>query len=183
MTFVRTLRLIAASLAAALMASAAFAQDRAPEFARVDLDDNEQPRALQMSIHRYVPADGERPIEVDLVGADGRLVDRAAAFGNGAIDGTEQCDGDDLVNPATGIEKACDEIAGALGVAFSRNPSTGEQIGHILMTGKGSRRMSGLNPAQKRTFMTMRALGASPLFMGGNLKHRIGRCVNNRMSG
>jgi hypothetical protein len=69
MTFVRTLRLIAASLAAALMASAAFAQDRAPEFARVDLDDNEQPRALQMSIHRYVPADGMHPVEVDLVGA------------------------------------------------------------------------------------------------------------------
>jgi hypothetical protein len=49
------------------------------------------------------------------------------------------------------------------------NPAIGEQVGHILMNGKGSRRMSGLNPAQKRTFMTMRALAASPLFMGGNL--------------
>jgi len=49
--------------------TAAFAQDRAPEFARVDLDANEQPRALQMSIHRYVPADGKRLVEVDLVGA------------------------------------------------------------------------------------------------------------------
>jgi len=48
------------------------------------------------------------------------------------------------------------------------NPET-EQVGHILMNGKGSRRMSGLNSAQKRTFMTMRALAASPLFMGGNL--------------
>ncbi len=49
------------------------------------------------------------------------------------------------------------------------NPAQGEQVGHILMNGKGSRRMSGLNEAQKRTFMTMRALAASPLFMGGNL--------------
>jgi alpha-galactosidase len=48
------------------------------------------------------------------------------------------------------------------------NPSV-EQVGHILMNGKGSRRMSGLTDAQKRTFMTMRALAASPLFMGGNL--------------
>ena len=69
MTLVHTLRLVAASLAATLLASAAFAQDRAPEFARVDLDANEQPRALQMSIHRYVPADGKRLVEVDLVGA------------------------------------------------------------------------------------------------------------------
>jgi alpha-galactosidase len=49
------------------------------------------------------------------------------------------------------------------------NPSSGEQVGHILMNGKGSRRMSGLNSPQKRTFMTMRALAASPLMMGGNL--------------
>ncbi|OPZ82186.1 MAG: Alpha-galactosidase A precursor [bacterium ADurb.Bin429] len=49
------------------------------------------------------------------------------------------------------------------------NPATGEQVGHILMNGRGSRRMSGLNEPQKRTFMTMRALAASPLFMGGNL--------------
>lgn len=45
----------------------------------------------------------------------------------------------------------------------------GGETGEILMNGRGSRRMSGLNSAQKRTFMTMRALGASPLFMGGNL--------------
>jgi alpha-galactosidase len=49
------------------------------------------------------------------------------------------------------------------------NPAEGEQVGHILMNGKGSHRMSGLNSAQKRTFMTMRALAASPLMMGGNL--------------
>lgn len=49
------------------------------------------------------------------------------------------------------------------------NPAVGEQVGHILMNGKGSHRMSGLNEAQKRTFMTMRALAASPLMMGGNL--------------
>jgi len=49
------------------------------------------------------------------------------------------------------------------------NPASGEQVGHILMNGKGARRMSGLNSPQKRTFMTMRALAASPLFMGGNL--------------
>jgi hypothetical protein len=49
------------------------------------------------------------------------------------------------------------------------NPAEGEQVGHILMNGKGSRRMSGLNSPQKRTFMTMRALAASPLMMGGNL--------------
>lgn len=35
--------------------------------------------------------------------------------------------------------------------------------------GKGTHRMCRLNLAQKRTFITMRALGASPLFMGGNL--------------
>lgn len=49
------------------------------------------------------------------------------------------------------------------------NPAKDEQVGHILMNGKGSHRMSGLNSPQKRTFMTMRALAASPLMMGGNL--------------
>jgi len=49
------------------------------------------------------------------------------------------------------------------------NPAQGEQVGHILMNGKGARRMSCLNDAQKRTFMAMRALAASPLFMGGHL--------------
>jgi hypothetical protein len=49
------------------------------------------------------------------------------------------------------------------------NPPAGEAVGDIQMNGRGSRRMSGLNSAQKRTFMTMRALAASPLMMGGNL--------------
>ncbi|MDR6879523.1 hypothetical protein J2X61_001270 [Bacillus sp. 3255] len=38
-----------------------------------------------------------------------------------------------------------------------------------LFSGKGSERMSGLNRSQKLTFITMRALAASPLFMGGAL--------------
>lgn len=38
-----------------------------------------------------------------------------------------------------------------------------------LLQGKGIARMSNLNRAQKRTFITMRALAASPLFMGGHL--------------
>ena len=49
------------------------------------------------------------------------------------------------------------------------NPAKGEQVGHILMNGKGAHRISGLNDAQKRTFMAMRALAASPMMMGGNL--------------
>lgn len=49
------------------------------------------------------------------------------------------------------------------------NPPGEGQVGHILMNGKGAHRMSGLTSAQKRTFMAMRALAASPLFMGGNL--------------
>ncbi|HOF88711.1 MAG TPA: glycoside hydrolase family 27 protein, partial [Armatimonadota bacterium] len=49
------------------------------------------------------------------------------------------------------------------------NPAADEPVGHMLMNGRGARRMSGLNDPQKRTFMTMRALAASPLFMGGNL--------------
>lgn len=53
-------------------------------------------------------------------------------------------------------------------------------FGHILlpypqvrgaepMEGLGYERMDAFTPAQKRTFMTQRALAASPLFMGGNL--------------
>ncbi len=44
-----------------------------------------------------------------------------------------------------------------------------DEDGNPLMSGRGRRRMSMLNEPQKRTFITMRALGASPLFMGGNL--------------
>ncbi|MFC5649711.1 glycoside hydrolase family 27 protein [Paenibacillus solisilvae] len=37
------------------------------------------------------------------------------------------------------------------------------------LNGKGHERMSGLTGTQKHTFMTIRALAASPLFMGGDL--------------
>lgn len=40
-----------------------------------------------------------------------------------------------------------------------------------LLGGKGVRRMSLFTPAQKRTFMVQRALIASPLFMGGDLRN------------
>ena len=45
----------------------------------------------------------------------------------------------------------------------------GGETDNILMNGRGAGRMSQLNSAQKRTFLTMRALAASPLMMGGNL--------------
>jgi hypothetical protein len=61
-------RLLAGLLAIAF-ASSALAQDTAPEFARVAVDDQNQPTALQMSIVRYVPAANDRLLEVDLVGA------------------------------------------------------------------------------------------------------------------
>jgi len=49
-------------------ASAAFA-DTSTLFARISTDQNEQPRALQMSIVTYVPNDKARDFSVDLVGA------------------------------------------------------------------------------------------------------------------
>ena len=49
------------------------------------------------------------------------------------------------------------------------NSSEGKDAGNALFSGRGTRRMSGLNEPQKQTFITMRALGASPLFFGGNL--------------
>ena len=51
------------------LSCAAFAQDKAPEFARVDHDADKRPRALQMSIASYVPAAGDSLLRVDLVGA------------------------------------------------------------------------------------------------------------------
>lgn len=50
-------------------AAAVVAADRAPGFVRIDLAADEQPRALQMSIVSYVPADGDRELTVDLVSA------------------------------------------------------------------------------------------------------------------
>jgi hypothetical protein len=66
MAFKRALCLLAVCL---LATHAAFAASKAPEFARVDVDAQGQPRALQMSITRYVPAAGNRLLEIDLVGA------------------------------------------------------------------------------------------------------------------
>jgi hypothetical protein len=65
----RKLALPLLCLLVAASVSSAFAQDRAPEFVRVDVDAEDQPRALQMSVLNYVPADPGRLIEVDLVGA------------------------------------------------------------------------------------------------------------------
>lgn len=66
MALKRKLCLLAACL---LASSVAFAGSKAPEFARVDVDAEGAPRALQMSITRYVPAEGNRLLEIDLVGA------------------------------------------------------------------------------------------------------------------
>ncbi|MHC4118332.1 MAG: glycoside hydrolase family 27 protein [Planctomycetota bacterium] len=41
--------------------------------------------------------------------------------------------------------------------------------GDIALAGRGTMRWSQLDPAQMRTFMTLRALSASPLMMGGDL--------------
>ena len=64
---VMRIRLVALGLLAA--SCAAFAQEKAPEFARVDYDADERPRALQMSVASYVPAAGDRLLQVDLIGA------------------------------------------------------------------------------------------------------------------
>lgn len=60
------IRLLAAVL---VTASTALAADKAPEFARVDVDADSRPRALQMSITRYVPARDDGLVEVDLFSA------------------------------------------------------------------------------------------------------------------
>lgn len=67
MNAVTRIRLFALGLLA--LSCAAFAQEKAPEFARVDHDADKRPRALQMSIASYVPAAGDRLLQVDLVGA------------------------------------------------------------------------------------------------------------------
>ena len=51
------------------LSCAAFAQDKAPEFARVVHDADNRPRALQMSIASYAPTAGDSLLQVDLVGA------------------------------------------------------------------------------------------------------------------
>lgn len=52
-----------------VLSGAAMAQNTAPEFARIDHDADQRPRALQMSIASYVPVGGDRLLQVDLVGA------------------------------------------------------------------------------------------------------------------
>lgn len=69
MITVRTIRNSAACLLALLCAQPAFAQNTAPEFARVDVDADDNPRALQMAIVTYVPANNDSLLQVDLVGA------------------------------------------------------------------------------------------------------------------
>ena len=64
---VKRIRLVTLGLLA--LSCATFAQDKAPEFARIDHDADKRPRALQMSIASYAPAAGDRLLQVDLVGA------------------------------------------------------------------------------------------------------------------
>lgn len=59
-------RLLATCLA--FTSCIAFA-DTQTEFVRIDVDENRQPRALQMSVNTYVPADAGRLLTVDLIGA------------------------------------------------------------------------------------------------------------------
>jgi hypothetical protein len=61
------IRFVALGLLA--LSCVALAQDKAPEFARVDHDADKHPRALQMSIASYVPQAGDSLLQVDLVGA------------------------------------------------------------------------------------------------------------------
>jgi hypothetical protein len=69
MITVRTIQNLAASVLVVLCAQLALAQGAAPEFARVDVDADSKPRALQMAILSYVPANGDRLLQVDLVSA------------------------------------------------------------------------------------------------------------------
>lgn len=63
------LRIRFVTLGLLALSCVALAQDKAPEFARVDQNADERPRALQMSIASYVPAAGDGLLQVDLVGA------------------------------------------------------------------------------------------------------------------
>lgn len=64
-----TERIRIAALGLLALSFAAFAQERAPEFARIDHDADKRPRALQMSIASYVPSAGDGLLQIDLVGA------------------------------------------------------------------------------------------------------------------
>lgn len=62
-------RIVAVVLLALASAPGVYAQATAPEYARVDVDADNRPRALQMSVLSYVPADADRLLEVDLFSA------------------------------------------------------------------------------------------------------------------
>jgi len=62
-------RIVAVVLLALASAPGAYAQATAPDYARVDVDADNRPRALQMSVLSYVPADADRLLEVDLISA------------------------------------------------------------------------------------------------------------------
>ncbi len=49
------------------------------------------------------------------------------------------------------------------------SPSQTKDEKTVLLSGKGNSRQSQLSPAQMRTFITLRALSASPLMIGGDL--------------
>jgi hypothetical protein len=65
----RHIRFVGSGLLALTLASAALAQHMAPEFARVDHDASDRPRALQMSVVSYAPAAGNSLLQVDLISA------------------------------------------------------------------------------------------------------------------
>ena len=69
MKIARQLQPLVATILALVWATIAFAQDSAPEFVRIALDDDKRPRALQMSIASYVPAEDDRLLQVDLISA------------------------------------------------------------------------------------------------------------------
>ena len=65
----RYTKLVAGLVLLGACAQAAYAAEKAPRFARVDLDADGRPRALQMSVASYVPANDDSLLQVDLVGA------------------------------------------------------------------------------------------------------------------
>lgn len=70
-------------------------------------------------------------------------------------------------NPKPGLWYDMDMIP--FGKLCVWNKGTGEPEATLELNGKGKERMSALSMAQKRTFLAMRALAASPLFVGGEL--------------
>lgn len=69
MKIFRYLQLLVAAILALACTTIALAQNSAPEFVRIALDDDKRPKALQMSIVSYMPAQNDRLLQVDLVSA------------------------------------------------------------------------------------------------------------------